>query len=67
MCVKFMAMDYMIGEGVEDELEFYSSLDLHLFILIMGHSRYAHRLKLEVVIGMIIVWIKKHMEVVRNR
>ena len=22
MCMKFMAMDYMIGEGVEDELEF---------------------------------------------
>ena len=58
MCMKFMAMDYMIGEEVEDELEFYSSLDLHLFILIMGHSRYAHRLKLEVAVGMIIVWIK---------
>ena len=26
MCMKFMAMDYMIGERVEDELEFYSSL-----------------------------------------
>ena len=32
MCMKFMAMDYMIGEEVEDELEFYSSLDLHLII-----------------------------------
>jgi hypothetical protein len=38
MCMKFMAMDYMIGEGVEDELEIYSSLDPHLFILIMVHS-----------------------------
>ena len=60
MCMKFMAMDYMIGERVEDEVEFYSSLDLHLFILIMGHSRHVHSLKLEVAIRMILVWIKKH-------
>jgi hypothetical protein len=39
----------------------YSSLDLQLVILIMGHSRYVHRWKLEVVVGMIIVWIEKHM------
>jgi hypothetical protein len=39
----------------------YSSLDLQLVILIMEHSRYVHRWKLEVVVGMIIVWIEKHM------
>ena len=43
----------MIGERrVEDELQFYNSLDLHLLNLIMGHNQYVHRLKQEVMVGM---------------
>jgi len=55
---------YVIGEmRVDGELQFYSSLDLHLFEPFMGHYLSIHRSKLKVdMVGMINAWIAKLRE-----
>lgn len=58
---------YISGEmRVDGELQFYSSLDLHLLKPFMGHNLCIHRSKLEVMVGMINAWIAKLSGVVRN-
>lgn len=58
---------YIIGEmRVDGELQFNTSLDLHLLKPFMGHNLSIHRSKLEVVVGMMNAWIAKLRGVIRN-